>query len=46
MLIVQKFGGSSLADADRIRRGAKRAVHEAQEGNRVVVVVSAASTFV
>lgn len=41
MLIVQKFGGSSLADADRIRRAAKRAVHEAQEGNRVVVVVSA-----
>ncbi len=41
MLIVQKFGGSSLADADRIRRAAKRAVHEVQEGNRVVVVVSA-----
>ena len=41
MLIVQKFGGSSLADADRIRRAAKRAVHEVQVGNRVVVVVSA-----
>ena len=41
MLIVQKFGGSSLADADRIRRAAKRAIHEVQEGNRVVVVVSA-----
>lgn len=41
MLIVQKFGGSSLADAARIRRAAKRAVHAAQEDNQVVVVVSA-----
>ena len=41
MLIVQKFGGSSLADAGRIRRAAKRAIHAAQSGNRVVVVVSA-----
>lgn len=41
MLIVQKFGGSSLADAKRVYRAAKRAVHTAQEGNQVVVVVSA-----
>lgn len=41
MLIVQKFGGSSLADAGRIRRAAKRAIHAAQSGNHVVVVVSA-----
>ena len=41
MLIVQKFGGSSLADASRIRRGAQRAVHEAKQGHQVVVVVSA-----
>ena len=41
MLIVQKFGGSSLADATRIRRGAKRAIQAAEAGNRVVVVVSA-----
>lgn len=41
MLIVQKFGGSSLADANRIRRAAKRAIHAAQGGNQVVVVVSA-----
>lgn len=41
MLIVQKFGGSSLADPARIRRAAKRVVHEAQEGNQVVAVVSA-----
>ncbi len=41
MLIVQKFGGSSLADVARIRRAAKRAIHAAGEGNQVVVVVSA-----
>ena len=41
MLIVQKFGGSSLADATRIRRAAKRAIHAAQQGAQVVVVVSA-----
>lgn len=41
MLIVQKFGGSSLADAPRIRRAAQRAVEQAKAGNRVVVVVSA-----
>ena len=41
MLIVQKFGGSSLADAARIRRAAKRAVHAVEGGNQVVIVVSA-----
>jgi aspartate kinase len=41
MLIVQKFGGSSLADAGRIRRAARRAIHAAQEGAQVVAVVSA-----
>lgn len=41
MLIVQKFGGSSLADAKRIHRAAKRAIHASQGGNQVVVVVSA-----
>lgn len=41
MLIVQKFGGSSLADPARLRRAAQRAVHEAKQGNQVVVVVSA-----
>ena len=41
MLIVQKFGGSSLADANRIRRAAKRVIHTAQGGDQVVVVVSA-----
>ena len=41
MLIVQKFGGSSLADAARVRRAAQRAIHAREEGNQVVVVVSA-----
>ena len=41
MLIVQKYGGSSLADADRIRTGALRAASLARQGCQVVVVVSA-----
>ena len=40
-LIVQKFGGSSVADAERIHRAAKRAVQAKEKGNQVVVVVSA-----
>jgi aspartate kinase len=40
-LIVQKFGGSSVADADRIRRCAQRAYDTHRRGNQVVVVVSA-----
>lgn len=41
MLIVQKFGGSSLADPARICRAAMRAIHAAEGGTQVVVVVSA-----
>ena len=41
MLIVQKYGGTSLADAQRIRSAAHRAVGLARQGNQVVVVVSA-----
>ena len=41
MLIVLKFGGSSLADAQRIRRAAERIAAEARAGHRVVAVVSA-----
>lgn len=41
MLIVQKFGGSSLADSARIRRAAQRLVHTAQQGHQTVAVVSA-----
>src|SRR5690349_14852619 len=40
-LIVQKFGGTSVADADRIHRAARRAIAAKQKGNQVVVVVSA-----
>ncbi|PDQ35020.1 MAG: aspartate kinase [Candidatus Lumbricidophila eiseniae] len=40
-LIVQKFGGSSVADAESIRRVAKRIVETRKAGNDVVVAVSA-----
>lgn len=40
-LIVQKFGGSSVSDADGIKRVAKRVVDTQAAGNDVVVVVSA-----
>ncbi len=40
-LVVQKYGGSSVADADRIRRVAERIVETKKAGNDVVVVVSA-----
>lgn len=41
MLIVLKFGGTSVADAACIRRAAARLVSEAQRGHQVVAVVSA-----
>lgn len=41
MLIVQKFGGSSVADAERIFCVAERVVNTHRQGNEVVVVVSA-----
>src|SRR5271165_1656457 len=40
-LIVMKFGGTSVADAERIRRAARRIVDKREEGNRVVAVLSA-----
>jgi aspartate kinase len=40
-LIVQKYGGSSLADAEKVKGVARRVVASAHEGDRVVVVVSA-----
>lgn len=40
-LIVQKFGGSSVADAEGIKRVARRIVDTQKAGNDVVVVVSA-----
>ncbi|MEW6541723.1 MAG: aspartate kinase [Bacillota bacterium] len=41
MLVVQKFGGSSVADAGRIARVAVRIKRTVEDGHRVVVVVSA-----
>ena len=41
MLIVKKFGGTSVGDPDRIRNVARRCVEEYQKGNDVVVVLSA-----
>jgi aspartate kinase len=40
-LIVQKFGGTSVADANKILAAARRAIRAHQQGNRVLVVVSA-----
>ncbi|MGD1275736.1 MAG: aspartate kinase [Tepidisphaeraceae bacterium] len=40
-LIVQKFGGSSVADAEKIHRAARRAIATKEKGNQVCVVVSA-----
>jgi aspartate kinase len=39
--VVMKFGGTSVADAERIKRAARRIVQSAQEGNSVVAVLSA-----
>ena len=41
MLLVQKYGGTSLADGEKILAAARRAVGLAREGNEVVMVVSA-----
>ena len=41
MLIVKKFGGSSVADKERIFNGAKRCIEDYEAGNDVVVVLSA-----
>ncbi|MGY8713146.1 MAG: amino acid kinase family protein, partial [Verrucomicrobiia bacterium] len=40
-IVVQKFGGTSVADVDRIKQVAKRVKRSWVEGNQVVVVVSA-----
>jgi len=43
MLVVQKYGGTSVANTERIKAVAERVVKSAKAGNRVVVVVSAMS---
>jgi aspartate kinase len=40
-LVVQKFGGTSVADASRIMAAARRAIRAKQAGHQVLVVVSA-----
>lgn len=40
-VVVQKYGGSSVADADRIKNVARRIARRREEGNDVVAVVSA-----
>src|SRR5262245_66631689 len=40
-LVVQKFGGSSVATAERIMAAARRAIRARQAGQQVIVVVSA-----
>ncbi len=40
-LIVQKFGGTSVGSVERIKNVAKRVIEEKENGNDVVVVVSA-----
>jgi aspartate kinase len=39
--VVMKFGGTSVADAERIKRAARRIVEAREEGSRVVAVLSA-----
>src|SRR5271168_3635318 len=39
--IVMKFGGTSVADAERVKRAARRIVGKREEGHRVVAVLSA-----
>ncbi len=40
-LIVQKFGGTSVADIEKIRAAARKAIRAQRQGHRVVMVVSA-----
>ena len=42
-LVVQKFGGTSVADIDKIKNVAAKAIREKKAGNEVVVVLSAMS---
>ena len=41
MLIVQKYGGTSLGDTERIGKAARRAAELSRQGHRILVVVSA-----
>ena len=41
MLYVRKYGGTSLADGEKVMQAARRAAELARQGDRVVIVVSA-----
>src|SRR3954447_7429696 len=43
MLVVQKYGGTSVGSVERMREGAKRCIATQKAGNDVVVIVSAMS---
>ena len=45
MLVVKKFGGTSVANAERIFNVAKRCIEEYNKGNDVVVVLSAMGKY-
>ena len=45
MLIVKKFGGTSVADKERIFNVARRCIEDYKKGNDVVVVLSAMGKF-
>ncbi|MHC4718115.1 MAG: amino acid kinase family protein, partial [Planctomycetota bacterium] len=40
-IVVMKFGGTSLADAGKIRAAARRAIRARKQGRQVVMVLSA-----
>ena len=40
-IIVQKFGGTSVADSEKILSAARKAVAAQQQGHQIVMVVSA-----
>ena len=42
-LLVQKYGGTSVANLERIQKAADRVAESRRKGNRLVVVVSAMS---
>ena len=45
MLIVKKFGGTSVADKERIERVAERCIEDYKKGNDVIVVLSAMGKY-
>ena len=45
MLIVKKFGGTSVANKDRIFNVARRCIEDYEKGHKIVLVVSAMGKF-